>query len=78
MNFIAVCMEWQYKFDDFCNETLLIANGQNVPPHSLPFMALIKFTGPNESSICSGSLISRQWVLTAGHCLDDVANNANL
>ncbi|XP_037001023.2 granzyme A [Artibeus jamaicensis] len=43
-----------------------IIGGDEVTPHSRPYMALIK--GVNGST-CGGALIEDRWVLTAAHCL---------
>ncbi|XP_009325211.1 PREDICTED: granzyme A [Pygoscelis adeliae] len=43
-----------------------IIGGNEVAPHSRPFMALIN--GTNGKSICGGALIKENWVLTAAHC----------
>uniref|UniRef100_A0AAZ1Y339 trypsin n=1 Tax=Oreochromis aureus TaxID=47969 RepID=A0AAZ1Y339_OREAU len=43
-----------------------IIGGTEVKPHSLPFMAC--FVGVE--SLCGGTLIHPQWVLTAAHCND--------
>uniref|UniRef100_A0A7M4FF65 Granzyme A n=1 Tax=Crocodylus porosus TaxID=8502 RepID=A0A7M4FF65_CROPO len=40
-----------------------IIGGQDVIPHSKPFMALIK----DKKHYCGGSLIKKNWVLTAAH-----------
>ncbi|NXB46589.1 GRAA protein, partial [Leucopsar rothschildi] len=42
-----------------------IIGGNEVKPHSRPFMAQIK--GP-EGHFCGGVLIKENWVLTAAHC----------
>ncbi|NXC65666.1 GRAA protein, partial [Anhinga anhinga] len=43
-----------------------IIGGNEVAPHSRPFMALIY--DANGKSLCGGALIKENWVLTAAHC----------
>jgi len=43
-----------------------ILGGAPVGGIQYPWMAAITFDG---SHICSGTLVSRQWVMTAAHCV---------
>ncbi|XP_049624088.1 granzyme A-like [Suncus etruscus] len=49
----------------FCGQ---IIGGQEVTPHSRPYMVLIKTIKDNKIKICGGALINVNWVLTAAHC----------
>ncbi|XP_040195350.1 granzyme A-like [Rana temporaria] len=51
-----------------------IINGEEVVPHSRPYMALLHFHKDNLPVICGGSLIKSDWVLTAAHCRPTVGN----
>ncbi|KAJ8931008.1 hypothetical protein NQ314_016129 [Rhamnusium bicolor] len=48
-----------------------IINGREAIPHSIPYQAYIIVTGENGRWLCSGSLISPNYVLTAAHCVID-------
>jgi hypothetical protein len=58
-----------------------IANGQDVPDGRYRFSAALSMPlitrpdGSTYSSACSGALVARSWVITAGHCLHDGARN---
>ncbi|XP_075398766.1 granzyme A-like [Tenrec ecaudatus] len=45
---------------DFCAK---IIGGNEVEPHSRPYMVLIK-----GEKVCAGALVRKDWVLTAAHC----------
>ncbi|XP_018332107.1 brachyurin-like [Agrilus planipennis] len=54
------------------SEDIRIAGGNEAVPNSLPYqVALTLFYKGNDTSFCGGSLITRRYVLTAGHCLVD-------
>ncbi|KAM6984932.1 granzyme A-like [Aplochiton taeniatus] len=48
-----------------CESTEIIG-GDEVKPHSLPFMVLLENSDGKPS--CGGTLINPKWVLTAAHC----------
>jgi secreted trypsin-like serine protease len=58
-----------------------VANGSDVPQGTFKFAAKLTMTdipkpdGSKYNSACSGSLIAKKWIITAGHCFHDAARN---
>lgn len=47
-----------------------IVNGNKATPHQFPYQAALVVRLESETTICGGSLISQNYVLTAAHCTD--------
>lgn len=47
-----------------------VTGGAISSPNQFPYQAALVISLPTEQSFCGGSLISTNFVLTAGHCLD--------
>jgi secreted trypsin-like serine protease len=62
----------------FAGQANAIANGEVVPEGKYRFSVKLTMTGiptadgGRRNSACSGALVARQWVITAGHCFRDV------
>lgn len=52
----------------------LVVNGENASPHAWPWQIVLRLFGLLH---CGGSLIAKDWVLTAAHCVFDYPGPAS-
>ena len=58
-------------------EQTRIVGGEEATPHSLPYQVSVQFT--SGSHFCGGSIIAKNMILTAAHCMEGVdGNNPNM
>lgn len=58
------------NLDEFSAEQLII-QGHDAVRGQFPFYAYLDVKSSTEFATCGGSLISNQWIVTAGHCIED-------
>lgn len=51
-----------------------IINGKDAISGQFPYYVFLDVRTSVGETVCGGSLISSEWILTAGHCLEDVTS----
>ncbi|XP_018334896.1 brachyurin-like isoform X2 [Agrilus planipennis] len=59
------------------SEDVRIVGGNEAVPNSLPYQVALRPFYDEWTSFCGGSLITKRYVLTAAHCLDEVILGAH-
>ncbi|CAD7083013.1 unnamed protein product [Hermetia illucens] len=54
----------------FVLQSVRIVNGTTSAPGQFPYQVMVIASIPFGQALCGGTLISDQWIVTAGHCID--------
>lgn len=46
-----------------------IIKGEDAVPHSAPYIVSLSSKAERHSHICGGTIIAKDWIVTAGHCI---------
>jgi secreted trypsin-like serine protease len=65
-------------FSQATRGSLRIISGAPASPGQFPWQVAVQITIGNSVEICGGSIIAPDFVLTAGHCMKDLANGNKL
>ncbi|XP_034667700.1 lectizyme [Drosophila subobscura] len=54
--------------------TGFVINGTEAEPHSAPYIVSLATKFDKHSHICGGTIINKEWILTAAHCISNPEN----
>ncbi|XP_020812652.1 lectizyme [Drosophila serrata] len=54
--------------------TGFVINGTEADPHSAPYIVSLATNPAKHSHICGGTIIDKNWILTAAHCISNPVN----
>jgi hypothetical protein len=68
---VVLMAAWFFPTAASAQPVTSVINGNEAPQGAFPFMAFVFFENATEAFVCSGTLVSSNVVLTAGHCSEE-------